>query len=186
MNESKPWWESKTLWINAIAVVAMMIQSHTGFVIDPEAQIAILGVINLILRAITRTTLDWRTDTDKIAPLLLLAVLLAGCATDQAAKQSPQAIAAKSLLSARQGVIAAATTADDLCRQGVMGQKQCDTARLIYDQAQTAYATASDALLVYVVANDETSRQKFEATQPRLMALFTDLDSLVRSFEGGK
>lgn len=114
MNESKEWWKSKTVWINLISVVAMMVQSHTGFVIPPEGQIAILGVINLILRSVTRTTLDWRNDTDHIAPLLIMAVLLsmlmAGCATDQTAKQTPQAIAAKSLLSARQGIIAAATT----------------------------------------------------------------------------
>ncbi len=49
----KQWYESKTLWVNAIALVAMLIQSFTGFVISANDQIAILAVINIILRAVT-------------------------------------------------------------------------------------------------------------------------------------
>lgn len=111
-------------------------------------------------------------------------VFMGGCATDQTANQTPQAIAAKSLLSARQGVIAAATTADALCSQGIMSQADCDKAKGIYTQAQQAYTTASDAFLVYLVANDEISKKQFEDTQPRLMALYTDINSLVKSFKG--
>lgn len=49
----KQFYESKTLWVNAIALVAILVQGFTGFIIDPEAQAAILVVINLILRAVT-------------------------------------------------------------------------------------------------------------------------------------
>jgi hypothetical protein len=49
----KQWYSSKTLWVNAIALVAILVQGFTGFIIDPEAQAAILVVINIILRAVT-------------------------------------------------------------------------------------------------------------------------------------
>ncbi len=49
----KQFYESKTLWVNAIALVAILVQGFTGFIIDPEAQAAILVVINLVLRAVT-------------------------------------------------------------------------------------------------------------------------------------
>ena len=50
----KPFWRSKTFWVNLIAVIGMMAQTQYGFVITPEEQAAILGVINLILRAVTK------------------------------------------------------------------------------------------------------------------------------------
>lgn len=184
MDDVKQWWQSKTLWVNGIAVLAVVIQSHTGFVLDIEAQATILAAINIILRFITRQPLNsWKNDAGKIAPLLVLGMILTGCAGIQG--QSPQAIAAKALLSTRQGVIAAATTADTLCTQGVMTQADCDRAEETYTLAQQAYGTAADAFLVYLVADDELSKQLFENTQPRLQALHADLAGLVKSVEGG-
>lgn len=185
MDDAKQWWESRTLWVNGIAVLAVVIQSHTGFVLDIEAQATILAVINIILRFITRQSLNWKGDAGKIVPLLVLGMALTGCAGIQGTRQSPQAIAAKSLLSTRQGIIAAAMTADTLCTQGAMKQADCDRAEEMYGLAQQAYGTAADAFLVYLVANDELSRQMFQDTQPRLMALHADLDGLVRAIEGG-
>ena len=49
----KNWYESKTLWANIIALVAIIIQTQTGFVISPAEQAGILTVINMILRAVT-------------------------------------------------------------------------------------------------------------------------------------
>jgi len=45
---------SKTLWANVIAIAAMLIQSKTGFIVAPEYQEAGLGLINIILRLITK------------------------------------------------------------------------------------------------------------------------------------
>ena len=53
----KKWYSSKTLWVNAIAMLAILVQSQTEFVINPEEQAGILVVINLILRAITKESL---------------------------------------------------------------------------------------------------------------------------------
>lgn len=46
--------KSKTLWVNIIAFIAMLVQTQTGFVIGPEEQISILAVLNVILRFLTR------------------------------------------------------------------------------------------------------------------------------------
>ena len=52
-NPGKKWYRSKTLWVNLIAILVLIIQTQTGFIISPEEQVAILAVINLILRWIT-------------------------------------------------------------------------------------------------------------------------------------
>jgi len=59
MEPKKPVWLSKTFWVNTIAAVAMLVQSYTGFVIEAEMQIAILAVINMILRMITKEAIVW-------------------------------------------------------------------------------------------------------------------------------
>ena len=57
--DSKPWYTSKTLWVNAIAFVALALQSFgTGFVIGVEEQAGILIVLNILLRIITKTGLS--------------------------------------------------------------------------------------------------------------------------------
>jgi hypothetical protein len=52
--DGKPWYLSKTLWVNAISLVAMGVQMFTGTeIVDAEAQFALLGVVNLVLRLVT-------------------------------------------------------------------------------------------------------------------------------------
>ena len=60
MIQSKTWYKSKTVWLNALAAAALIIQSQTGFVVNGEAQGAILVIINLILRAITKEQISWK------------------------------------------------------------------------------------------------------------------------------
>lgn len=50
---------SKTIWTNLLSIIAMLAQSHFGFVIDPQDQVMLLGVINLVLRAVTKEPLNW-------------------------------------------------------------------------------------------------------------------------------
>lgn len=61
--EIKPFYLSKTFWVNIIALVAMLIQTKTGFVIDLETQTAILAIINLILRALTGSEISFGGKT---------------------------------------------------------------------------------------------------------------------------
>jgi uncharacterized membrane protein len=49
----KAWWRSKTLWVNLVAGAALLAQSQFGFIVDAEAQGAVLVVVNLVLRLIT-------------------------------------------------------------------------------------------------------------------------------------
>ena len=60
MNDSKKFWESKTFWANVLGIGAMVAQSVNGaFVLPPEWQAAVLGVINIILRLVTKQEIVW-------------------------------------------------------------------------------------------------------------------------------
>ena len=61
---TKTWYTSKTLWVNAIAIIAIIAQGQFGFIIDPVVQLAILGVVNIILRAITGEDIVWGSPED--------------------------------------------------------------------------------------------------------------------------
>lgn len=49
----KDWYKSKVFWVNALALIALVIQSQSGFVVSPEEQMSIIVVINMGLRAVT-------------------------------------------------------------------------------------------------------------------------------------
>ena len=53
----KPFYKSKTIIANFIALIALIVQAQFGFIIDAEEQAAIIIVINLILRIFTRQPL---------------------------------------------------------------------------------------------------------------------------------
>lgn len=50
----KKWIRSKTLWINIIAIAAIILQAEHGFIVSPELELAALGIINLVLRKYTK------------------------------------------------------------------------------------------------------------------------------------
>lgn len=59
--ESKPFWQSKTVWANVVGLLALILQ---GAVVDawflpPEWQGALLVIINFILRLITKKKIVW-------------------------------------------------------------------------------------------------------------------------------
>lgn len=56
---TKQWYTSKMLWINAVGIIAIIIQTQFGYVIDVELQAAALPVINMILRAVTNEEIVW-------------------------------------------------------------------------------------------------------------------------------
>lgn len=58
MSEAKKWYTSKTLVANILSIVVLLVQTETGFVIDAESQVAIMGVLNLILRMATNQSLE--------------------------------------------------------------------------------------------------------------------------------
>lgn len=51
---------SKTFWVNILAIVGIVVQGITGKeVFNIEFQAAILGIINIILRTITKEPVTW-------------------------------------------------------------------------------------------------------------------------------
>ena len=56
----KPLLKSRTFWVNIVAIIAMAMESQLGYQIDAEAQVAILAVINLLLRLVTKEPITWK------------------------------------------------------------------------------------------------------------------------------
>jgi hypothetical protein len=57
----KRWWLSKTLWVNAISLLAIIVQGVTGKEMIPlEAQGSILAGINMVLRMVTNGPVAWK------------------------------------------------------------------------------------------------------------------------------
>ena len=55
----KKWYASKTIWVNFLALVASVASSAFGYTLSPEIQVTILGVLNFILRFITKEEIVW-------------------------------------------------------------------------------------------------------------------------------
>jgi len=58
--DTKPFWASKTLWVNAIALVAAISGAFgMDLGLDPETQTAIVGavmsIVNILLRFVTKS-----------------------------------------------------------------------------------------------------------------------------------
>ena len=55
----KKWYLSKTMWANILVLIALLIQHSYGIVLSPTEQIAILTVVNIILRIATKEEIEW-------------------------------------------------------------------------------------------------------------------------------
>jgi hypothetical protein len=83
---------------------------------------------------------------------VLMMLLVSGCATQNLLSKT-----ATGLLTARENVIGLAQTGDALCTANVIRQKDCDNMKVWYDQAQVAYKTGSDAILVWIMTKQQTN-----------------------------
>ncbi len=57
--EIKPWYYSKTIWTNLLVMVALILNGQFGISISGAEQVAILTVINIFLRTITKNEISW-------------------------------------------------------------------------------------------------------------------------------
>ena len=55
----KKFWESKTFWVNVLALVGIVVQSQTGSEISPVIQGTILTIVNVVLRLVTKEPINW-------------------------------------------------------------------------------------------------------------------------------
>ncbi len=51
---------SRTIWVNAVALIAMFVQSKYGFIIDQSLQTEILLFVNMWLRTKTTKPITWK------------------------------------------------------------------------------------------------------------------------------
>jgi hypothetical protein len=104
---TKAWYLSKTLWFNCIAMLALLLQTRYGFVLDVEAQAGLLTVVNILLRAVTNAKLDWENKSELGEPphfippgstagfiqlpliLMLLSLALFGCLLNACSTTNP-------------------------------------------------------------------------------------------------
>jgi len=190
----KAFYLSKTFWINVLAIAALILQSYTDFVLSPEAQVYILGVINLMLRAITKEPLAWGNQSGRISPPLALHLLLAclaaflliasmsGCAIRE---QSHASLAAKSLLSTQAVVVGLAEAADDMCTAGTLKQSQCDRVAVIYGQARASYDMAADLLIVAIESGgseESAAWANYRAVSARFSEITTSMQAIATEF----
>ena len=58
MEETKPFWASKTLWVNVIAIAASVLGAFKVDFLTPEMQLTlipvVMGVVNIVLRFVTK------------------------------------------------------------------------------------------------------------------------------------
>ena len=56
--EAKRWFESRTLWLNAVATALIVAQALQGQAwLDPEYQVLIVAILNAVMRLITNKPL---------------------------------------------------------------------------------------------------------------------------------
>lgn len=55
----KPIYASKTFWVNILAIAGIAVQQVAGSdLLDANAQVALLGAINVILRLVTKSAVS--------------------------------------------------------------------------------------------------------------------------------
>ena len=57
-NSLKKFWQSKTFWVNILSAVGLIVQTQTGFIVDPTVQAIGLTIVNTGLRLITKQGLE--------------------------------------------------------------------------------------------------------------------------------
>lgn len=58
VTDAKKWYTSKTLWINVLMVAGLLITGFNELLTSGQA-ITLVAVVNLILRTITKSKLEW-------------------------------------------------------------------------------------------------------------------------------
>lgn len=207
--EGKTLWQSRTFWVNVVAIVALIVQTYTGYIISPEAQLVVLGFVNTGLRLITKQPIEWPAGrgvsqdgfiTSRLAVatagaflfgslILLTLLILTGCASLQ--KESPEGLATKSLLTMKEAVVAAAVAGDGLCKQQILNADQCSRLAVIYRQAQPAYDLAAGSLVTALQVNNAEGWTRYQVASQRFTTLYQDTMALavelrlVPALEGG-
>ena len=55
----KKWYLSKTVWVNAVALLGAISLEAFGVEIDEKTAAVVLSVLNIVLRSITKDEISW-------------------------------------------------------------------------------------------------------------------------------
>jgi len=56
---TKKFWQSKTFYVNLLAILALVAQDQFGFALSAETQVSALAAVNVALRLITKEEIVW-------------------------------------------------------------------------------------------------------------------------------
>lgn len=144
--DGKKWWTSKTLWVNLLAVAAIILQAETGKeILDPKAQAAILGVINLILRLVTNQPLKSgkNGDVGKLMVILVIFASLVACAGPQYKAETME----EKLVASYATLDFYVTGIADLAKAGAISKDEAMGYLDIAEKAKAALDTATGLLI---------------------------------------
>ena len=89
--EGKPVLNSKTIGVNIVAAIAILLQHKYGYVMDAELQGLILVFINLLLRFVTKKAIAFKKKELQVLSVLFVLVMFAGCGTTSMLCSVPEA-----------------------------------------------------------------------------------------------
>lgn len=59
MDETKPWYTSKTLWFNLVSGIVLLVKSkYPQFVVPDDVFAAIILLVNFVLRLVTKKGIE--------------------------------------------------------------------------------------------------------------------------------
>ena len=62
----KNWWQSKTVWLNVLATVVVIVQAIQGQSwVNPEYQVFALAILNALVRLLTNTAINGTPAANK-------------------------------------------------------------------------------------------------------------------------
>jgi len=82
--KGKVFYLSKTFWVNVLAIVALVVQYFTGWVMSAGLQATVLGILNILLRLVTKHPINWvkqpaatvKTEKKQTLPGIMIAIVL--------------------------------------------------------------------------------------------------------------
>lgn len=190
--DQKNIWHSRTFWVNILAVIGMLVQTQTGFIIDPAAQAAILSVINIVLRLITKSPIEWGSNDsnsssgssglNSLGMCLLAVMLLASCAS-----LTPNTYKyAETTKVTAEGI---AKIAIDMHKAGTLDDKGYLKVKDTYERARKASDATIFALQTALeVGQDPRSAENYNLALDESMRLLTKLIELavdLKLIQGG-
>ncbi|MBI5056986.1 MAG: hypothetical protein HZB61_10270 [Nitrospirae bacterium] len=186
----KQWYESKTLWVNALSIIAMIVQSQTVYFLDLKLQALILSIVNIILRFITTEPITGNDSNssgsssglNSLGMCLLVVMLLTSCAS-----LSPNTY--KYVETTKVTAEGIAKIAIDMHKAGTLDDKSYLRVKSTYESARKASDAAIYVMQMSLeVGEDPRSSENYNLALDESMRLLSKLIELgvdLKLIQGG-